>query len=64
MDRDLEETHRSGVPVVWKAAGAGVVVILAALVLHYILSFIFAIFWGIVAVTAVVAVIWVLKRLA
>lgn len=40
------------------------VVIAAALVLHYVLSFVFAIFWGIVAVTAVVAVIWVLRRLA
>jgi hypothetical protein len=63
MNKDVE-AHRSHAPVLWKAAGAAVVVIAAALILKAVLSFIFAIFWGIVAVTVVVAVIWVLRRLA
>jgi hypothetical protein len=50
-------------PVVWKAAGAAAIVIVAALVVKAIIGFVISIFWGVVAVAVVVAVIWVLKRL-
>lgn len=63
MNKDVE-ARRSHVPVLWKAGGAAVVVIVAALVVKAVIGFVIAIFWGIVAVAVVLAVIWVLKRLA
>ncbi len=51
-------------PIVWKAAGAAVVVIVAALVVKAIIGFVITIFWGIVAVAVVLSIIWVLRHLA
>lgn len=63
MNKEVE-APRARHPVVWKAAGAAAIVIVAALVVKAIIGFVVSIFWGIVAVAVVVSVIWVLKRIA
>ncbi|HZU61815.1 MAG TPA: hypothetical protein VE983_12680 [Solirubrobacteraceae bacterium] len=63
MNKDVE-ARPARHPTVWKAAGVAGAVIVAALVVKAIIGFVISIFWGIVAVAVVVAVIWVLRRLA
>jgi hypothetical protein len=50
-------------PVLRKAFAGLVLVIVAALVIKVVIGFVLAIFWGIVAVAAVLAVLWALKTL-
>jgi hypothetical protein len=57
------EAHRSRTPVVRKV-GAGLVLILAAaLILKLAIGFVIWLFWTIVTVAVVVAVIWAIKTL-
>ena len=50
-------------PVIRKAAAGVVLIIAAALVLKLVIGFVIAIFWTVVAVAAVVGVIWALKTI-
>ena len=57
------EVHPSRPPVLRRALAGLVVILVAALVVKVLIGFVMAIFWTIVAVAAVVAVLWALKTL-
>jgi hypothetical protein len=62
MRTELEATHAR--PPVLRRAFAGVVLIIAAaLAVKILIGFVMAIFWTVVVVAAVVAVLWALKTL-
>jgi hypothetical protein len=57
------EAHRSRTPVVRKVGAGLVLIIAAALVLKLAIGFVIWLFWTIVTVAVVVAVIWAIKTL-
>lgn len=57
------EPQKHHTPVVRKAFAGLVLVVVAALVVKVVIGFVLAIFWVIVAVAAVGAVLWALKTL-
>ncbi len=57
------EARPSHTPVLRKAVAGVVVILVAALAVKIAIGFVMAIFWTIVAVAAVLAVIWALKTL-
>jgi hypothetical protein len=58
------EASTSHPPSIVKRAVAGVVLIVAAaLAIKIVIGFVMAIFWTIVAVAAVVAILWALKTI-
>ncbi|HYB27432.1 MAG TPA: hypothetical protein VEF89_12505 [Solirubrobacteraceae bacterium] len=58
------ETHRSRTPAVARKAAAGLVLlVVAALALKIIIGFVTAIFWTVVVIAAVLAVLWAVKTL-
>jgi len=58
------EAHRSRTPAVFRKAAAGLVLILAAaLVVKLAIGFVVWLFWTIVTVAVVVAVLWAIKTL-
>jgi hypothetical protein len=62
MQTDLER-HRGGKPILRKA-GAGLVLVLAAvIVIKVAIGLIASVFWIVVAVAAVVGVIWALSEI-
>lgn len=62
MRTDVEE-RQSHTPVLRKALAGVVLIIVAALAIKLVVGFVTAIFWTIVVVAAVVAVLWALKTL-
>ena len=50
-------------PILRRAIAGVVLVVVAALAIKLVIGFVMAIFWTIVAVAAVVAVLWALKTL-
>ena len=62
MDTQLE-AHRSRTPVVRKVGAGLVLIIAAALILKLAIGFVIWLFWTIVTVAVVVAVIWAIKTL-
>jgi hypothetical protein len=50
-------------PVLRKAFAGLVLVIVAALAFKLVIGFVIAIFWGVIVVAAVLAVLWALKTL-
>lgn len=63
MRTDVEAT-RSRPPVVRRVFAGLVLVIAAALAIKIVIGFVMTFFWLIVAVAAVVAVIWALKTIS
>jgi hypothetical protein len=57
------EPNRSRPPVLRKAVAGIVLILAAALALKLAIGFVIAIFWTIVAVVVVVAILWALKTL-
>jgi hypothetical protein len=57
------EHHRSHTPIVRKAFAGLVLIVAAALAIKIVIGFVMAIFWTIIAVAAVLAVIWALKTI-
>jgi hypothetical protein len=58
------EAHRSRTPAVMRKAAAGLVLlVVAALALKIIIGFVTAIFWTVVVIAAVLAVLWAVKTL-
>ncbi len=57
------EPHRSRSPVLRRAAAGIVLIVAAALALKLAIGFVIAIFWTVVAVVVVVAILWALKTL-
>lgn len=62
MDTQIE-APRSRPPILRKAFAGVVLVIAAALALKIVIGFVIAIFWTVVAVAAVLAVLWALKTI-
>jgi hypothetical protein len=62
MDTQVE-AHRSRTPVVRKVGAGLVLIIAAALILKLAIGFVIWLFWTIVTVAVVVAVIWAIKTL-
>ena len=61
MDSNIE-THRGRPPVVRKAAAGLVLIIVAALAVKILIGFVMAIFWTVVVIAAVLAVLWAVRR--
>jgi hypothetical protein len=57
------EAHRSRTPVVRKAAAGLVLIVVAALAIKIVIGFVMAIFWTVVVIAAVAAVLWAVKAL-
>jgi hypothetical protein len=57
------EAPRSRTPVVRKAFAGIVLVAVAALLLKIVIGFVVAIFWTVIVVAAVLAVVWAVKTL-
>ena len=62
MDTQIEAS-RSRTPVVRKAVAGIVLVAAAALILKFVIGFVVAIFWTVVVVALVLAVLWAVKTL-
>jgi fatty acid desaturase len=62
MHSDIE-AQPARTPIVKRAAAGLVLVALAALAIHFVIGLIMTIFWIVVAVAAVLAVIWALKTI-
>ncbi len=57
------EAPRHHAPILRRVFAGAVLIIAVALVLKFIIGFIFAIFWGVLAVAIVIAILWALKTL-
>jgi hypothetical protein len=57
------EAHPSHTPILRRALAGVVLILVVALAVKILVGFVMAIFWTIVAVAAVVAVLWALKTL-
>ena len=57
------EAPRHHVPILRRVFAGAVLIIAVALILKLAIGFVIAIFWGVVAVAVVIAVIWALKTL-
>jgi flagellar biosynthesis protein FliQ len=63
MSTELEGRSPHHVSIVRKAFAGAILVVAAALILKLVIGFVIAIFWTVVAVAAVVAIIWALKTI-
>jgi flagellar biosynthesis protein FliQ len=61
--RDLQ-AQNTKTPVLRRAAAGLVLIAVAALVVHFIVGLVVAVFWIAVAIAAVVAVLWAVNTLA
>jgi hypothetical protein len=57
------DTQPARTPIVRRAAAGLVLVAAVALAIHFVIGLIMTIFWVVVAVAAVLAVIWALKTI-
>jgi hypothetical protein len=62
MNNDLEAQH-SRTPIARKVGAGAILVVAIALAVKLAVGFLAAIFWTVVAVAIVVAIIWALKEL-
>ena len=62
MESELE-APRHHVPILRRVFAGAVLIIAVALILKLAIGFVIAIFWGVVAVAIVIAVLWALKTL-
>lgn len=57
------EVRREHTPILKRAAAGLILLAVAALAVHFVIGLIMAIFWVLVAIAAVVAVIWALRNI-
>lgn len=62
MDAQIE-SRRSRPPVLRRLTAGVILIIAAALAIKLVIGFVMAIFWTIVAVAVVVAIVWAIKTL-
>jgi hypothetical protein len=62
MQNELQ-AHRSRPPIVRRAAAGLVLIVVAALAIHIVIGLVMTVFWIVVAVAAVAAVLWALNTL-
>jgi flagellar biosynthesis protein FliQ len=61
--RTQVEARPHHTPILRKAFAGLVLIVVAALVVKLVVGFVIAIFWTVVAVAAVVAILWALKTI-
>jgi hypothetical protein len=57
------EARPARTPIVRRAAAGLILVAVAALAIHFVIGLIMTVFWLVVALAAVVAIIWALKTI-
>jgi hypothetical protein len=62
MDSQIEAS-RSKPPVLKRAVAGLVLVVAAALIIKLAIGFVMAIFWTVVVIAAIIAVLWALKTI-
>jgi hypothetical protein len=62
MEQEVE-APRHHAPILRRVFAGAVLIIAVALALKFVIGFIFAIFWGVLAVALVIAILWALKTL-
>lgn len=62
MDTQIEAS-RSKPPVLKRAVAGIVLVVAAALIIKLAIGFVMAIFWTVVVIAAIIAVLWALKTI-
>jgi hypothetical protein len=62
MRNDLQASPER-TPIVKRAAAGLVIIAVAALAIHFVIGLIMTVFWIVVAIAAVVAVIWALRTI-
>ncbi|MGA2011227.1 MAG: hypothetical protein ABSH51_11980 [Solirubrobacteraceae bacterium] len=62
MSRELE-APRTRTPIVRRAAAGLVLVVAAALAIHLVIGLIMTVFWVVVVVAAVGAVVWAMRNI-
>lgn len=62
MDTQIEAS-RSKPPVLKRAVAGVVLVVAAALIIKLAIGFVMAIFWTVVVIAAIIAVLWALKTI-
>ena len=62
MDSQIEAS-RSKPPVLRRAVAGVVLVVAAALIIKFAIGFVMAIFWTVVVIAAIIAVLWALKTI-
>jgi hypothetical protein len=62
MDSQIEAS-RSKPPVLKRAVAGVVLVVAAALIIKLAIGFVMAIFWTVVVIAAIIAVLWALKTI-
>jgi hypothetical protein len=62
MDTQIEST-RARPPILKRALAGVVLIVCVALAIKLLIGFVMAIFWTIVAVAVVIAILWALKTL-
>jgi uncharacterized membrane protein YccC len=63
METQLESHHSRTLSVVRKVGAGLVLLVVAALALKILIGFVMAIFWTVVVIAAVLAVVWAVKTL-
>jgi hypothetical protein len=62
MNHELEAS-RSRPPVLRRAAAGLILIAVAALAIHFVVGLIMAVFWIVVIIAAIVAVVWALNNI-
>ncbi len=63
MRTELEAPPQAHTPILRKAAAGVVLIVAAALAVKIVIGFVMAIFWTVVAVAVVIAILWALKTI-
>jgi hypothetical protein len=63
MEQEVQEAPRHHTPILRRVFAGAVLIIAVALALKFVIGFIFAIFWGVLAVALVIAILWAAKTL-
>lgn len=63
MRRDIEAAPQSHPSILRRAAAGLVLVAVAALAIHFVIGLIMTVFWIVVVIAAVAAVLWALRNI-
>ena len=63
MRSEIEPQQKAGTPVVRKAFAGLVLIVVAALAVKVVIGLVMSVFWIVIGLAAVIAVLWALKTL-
>jgi hypothetical protein len=63
MRSEIETQQKGGTPVVKKAFAGLVLIVVAALAIKVVIGLVMGVFWIVVGLAAVIAVLWALKTI-